>query len=428
MINKIKPIYAVYLIVSIGLIVRWLYFQKYGVMYFQHDWQGHVEFIKYISNNWSLPIPTRGWEFPQQSLYYIIAGILYKLQINLGLKISDAIHNLGYLSIIYSYIFLIYSTRVISLLSNTMWIRIVSISFLSMTPSIVYLSARINNDVLVLSLSAVSLFYIIKSYKSHFITRFYFALTSVSLLFLTKISSFSFEIILFLLLVVSYMNSDINSRLIIKKNLYIFGLVGIFLLSFTLVRVYMPIGNSFYMVNSGSFPNQTIENLDFTYFLSLDIKQLLKVGYSYVFGDDSIRHSFLTYQYGTMFFGEFNYTDIIDIKNYEIYIMRIILLMGLLYPLGLLIYFLYLHKESRLNKILTFAVFINLILILKFVISYPSICNTDFRYFVPSYIIIGFMFARGLYDVRAYKVMRYITDILLLILFLSEIIFFYILL
>ena len=60
-------------IILLGITIRLIYFEKYGIMTFQHDWHGHIEFIKYMSNSWSLPVPTKGLEYPQQPLYYFIS-------------------------------------------------------------------------------------------------------------------------------------------------------------------------------------------------------------------------------------------------------------------------------------------------------------------------------------------------------------------
>jgi hypothetical protein len=421
---KFKTTQIVYLLIAMGVIVRILYFQKYGIMVFQHDWHGHIEFIKYIAENWSLPLVTKGLESPQQPLYYITTGGLYQLQINFGLADKDALYGLGYFSLLCSFIFLWYSHRVVELLSKSVWVRTVTMAFLSLTPSIVYLSARINNDTLVMALSAISLYYIVKSYQSNFTQNFYIALLSVSLLFLTKVSTASFELLLFALLIVAYRENIGEKKENIKRALYWFGVVGVFLLGFIFLRVYLPIDNTFHMVNSAKFPNQTIEHLDFSYFTTFHIKELFNAGYSFVFGEDKIRYSFLTYQYGTMLFGEFDYTYFINRADLLSYVMKTILLLALIYPLGFLLYLLKIYKESLLNRMLIATIFINLILIIKFMFEFPSICNTDFRYFVPSFILIGFLFGKGLERIRGVSIFRWIIDTVLVLLVLSEISFF----
>jgi len=59
------------------------------------------------------------------------------------------------------------------------------------------MSARINNDVLVSALSVVSMFYIVKSYLNGFKNSFFTALLFTTLLFLTKISTATVELLFF---------------------------------------------------------------------------------------------------------------------------------------------------------------------------------------------------------------------------------------
>jgi hypothetical protein len=182
------------------------------------------------------------------------------------------------------------------------------------------------------------------------------------------------------------------------------------------------------MVNSTKFPKQTIENLDSGYFFSFHLMDLLKQGYSYVFGVDSIRYSFPTYQYGTMIFGEFDYKFFIDRTGFILVVMKSILALGVIYIIGSIGYITHLFKESLINRVLFAVLVINLILILKFVISYPSICNTDFRYFVSSFMIFGYIFAKGLkYLFDYHKWIKYIISSILATLFVDKLIFFYLL-
>ena len=406
-------------ILSLGIIIRIFYFNRYNIMLFQHDWHGHIDFIKSMSQNWSLPVPTKGLEYPQQPLYYWITGAIYSLSTYFGLNEQLALQNIGYFSLFCSIFFLIYGYKFIALLTNNLQVKTVAMVFLALTPSVVYMSARINNDSMVMGLSAISLYYIVKSYKSAFKNGFFMALFLTSLLFLTKISTLAIELLLFSLLVLTYLyRGDAKS----KKQIFIFGSVGIFLLTYTLWRVYMPIDNVFYMVNSsGDYPNQSIKELDFNYFGTFHFLSLLNAGYSYVFGEDSIRYSFLTYQYGTMFFGEFDYSFFINKAPWLKEVMQSILLFGMLFILGFISYILKLYKASMLEKLLFLTLLINFTLILKFMFDYPSICNTDFRYFVSSFLIFAYVFAQGLYYMTWLKK---IVNIFLVLLVVSEVLFF----
>ena len=417
------------MILLAGVLIRILYFQKFGIMVFQHDWHGHIEFIKQIAEHWTLPMASKGLEYPQQPLYYVVTGGLYSLLTYAGLNDQDALYGLGYFSLFCSMVFLYYAYRFMTLVTQSVWVRTVAMLFVSLTPSLVYLSARINNDSLVMALSAFSLYHIVKSYQSGFKVSFYSALTGVSLLFMTKISAAPMELLLFGLLILAYYQVVDAERSGLKKKLYWFSLLGAFLLGFTLLRVYLPVENTFHMVNSSAnYPNQGIESFDLAYFGTFHIVSLFNAGYSYVYGEDAIRYSFLTYQYGTMFFGEFDYTYFVQKSEGFKEIMQAILLFGLVYVLGFVTYLIKLYHAPLLHKFLFAALLLNLLLILKFMFSFPAICNTDFRYFVASFVLFAFVFAQGLSYVRHIKWLGKIVNVLLGGLVISEILFFVLLL
>ena len=412
-----------YGILALGILVRILYFHRFGIMNFQHDWQGHIAFIKYIAEHWTLPLPSKGLEFPQQPLYYWITGGLYALFTHLGLNDHDALYGLGFFSLLCSFLFLYYGYRFMMLVTQSEWVRAVAMLFLSLTPSLVYMSARINNDVLVMALSAFSLYAMVKSYQSGFQKGFYAALLGVSLLFLTKISAAPLEVLLFALLIAAYLKEEDISA--VRRNLYGFGALGLFLLGFTLLRVYLPVEETFHLVNSsGHFPGQSIKALDLNYFGTFHIGTLIQTGSSHVFGKDAIRFSFPTYQYGTMFFGEFDYTWFLNQSPWLHDVMQAVLALGLVYLLGIAAFILFLYRASLLEKLLFATFLLNLLLILKFMFDYPSVCNTDFRYFVGSFVLLAFFFAKGLASMYRVKFIGYLLNVWLALLAFSELLFF----
>ena len=424
-INNGWHLKLLYAILFAGVLIRLFYFNRFGIMQFQHDWQGHIEFIKYIAEHWSLPLSSKGLEYPQQPLYYWITAGLYTLFTHFGLNEQNALYGLGFFSLFCSMVFLYYSYRFIALLSQNSWVRIVAMLFISLTPSVIYLSARINNDVLVMALSAYALYYVVKSYKNRFKTGFYRALAGVSLLFLTKISAVPMELLLFGLLLVVYVKAEEGNAPTVRKALYLFGVVGLFLLGFTLLRLYLPVEGVFHMVNSsGHFPKQGIEALDTAYFGTFHIGTLIQAGQSYVFGEDAIRFSFPTYQYGTMFFGEFDYTWFLNKNPYLHYIMQAILAFGLIFVLGFLAFIFRLYRHTLLENLLFITLLLNLLLILKYMLDYPSICNTDFRYFVGSFPILAYVFAKGFEPLYQVKFIDKIMYVWVGSLAVSEIVFF----
>jgi len=395
-------------IILIGITLRVLYFKKFGVMLFQHDWQGHIDLIEYLAQNYSIPsIPNKGWEYPQQPLYYIITAIIYKLS-------GGNLIYIGYFSIFSSIIFLVYSYKLLRVLTTNRYVLYIALLFLTLTPSFIYMSARINNDVLVSALSVVSIYYIVKSYQNHFKKYFFTSLIFTTALFLTKISTATIELLFFGLLL---LNRDY------KYQRYIFATVGVILLTLTLWHLYHPLLEKFYFVNSAKFPNQTIENLNRDYFFSFNILELINQGCSYVFGDDRVRFSFPTYLFGTMVFGEFDYKYFISKSSYLTILMKAILAGAIVYIIGFIGYIIFIYKENLIQKALFGVFLVNLLLILKFLIQYPSVCNSDFRYFVGSWTIIGYIVAKGLVNLFFNKYIKYSILIVVGLLSTLEIIF-----
>jgi hypothetical protein len=395
------------LIITLGVIVRVIYFNKFGVMLFQHDWHGHIELIKYLAQNYSIPaVPNKGWEYPQQPLYYIITAFIYKVS-------NGNLEYIGYFSIFCSILFLIYSYKLLNLIADRYTIYI-ALLFLSFTPSLIYMSARINNDTLVLALSVISIFYIVKSYNIGFKKYFFTALLFTTMLFLTKISTATVELLFFILLLLNRGYS--NQR-------YLFGVVGVFILTLTLWHLYHPLMEKFYFVNSAKFPKQTIEELNSNYFFSFNILELFKQNFSYVFGNDMIRFSFPTYQFGTMLFGEFDYKYFIQKTPNITLLMKSIIALSTIYIIGLFSYIVFIYKENYIQKLLFGVVLLNLFLIIKFITDYPSICNSDFRYFVGSFTIISYIFAKGLRELFFNRYIKYIIFSIVWLLAIVEIIF-----
>lgn len=400
-----------------GVLIRVLYSVRFYITEFQHDINEHYEYIQFIKDNWVFPISSHGWEFPQQPLYYWITGF-----ITMGVN-NYSILILTIFSLICSIVFLYYICKLSLLIANKI-IQFTLMIFIAFTPSMVYMTGRINNDVLVIALSSFAIYYIIKSYKHDFKKFFYIALTGTTLLFLTKVSSAPIEIFFFLLLSYSYLYQSNN---LLKKHIFLFILVGFTVLVFTLFKVYLPIEQIFGFVNSGAFGNQLID-IKLSYFMTFNIVELLHTAQSYVYsGIADITNSLFTYQYGTMLFGEFDYYQWTSQHIYLQYIMQSIIILGLIYLVGLFIYIVNFFKLSFLEKNILVTVSISFILIIYFFTTYPSICNTDFRYFSSVFILIAFIFGKGLSYISFNKYMTYLIYCILGLLVFMEVSFFTIL-
>ena len=122
-----------------------------------------------------------------------------------------------------------------------------------------------------------------------------------------------------------------------------------------------------------------------------------------------------------MLIGEFDYSPYLHkISEFKLAIW-LLFAFGFIYILGFFSYLHTLWKTKGVHRVLFATLILNFILILKFVVTYPAICNTDFRYFVPSFLIIAYVFAQGLVHMSIYRWISYLLGTIILLLTMSEI-------
>ncbi len=118
-----------------------------------HDWGGHYEYIEYLLHHFSLPDPTKGWEFYQPPLYYVMGAAVLALTAKLAFVTLSTYTQLQLLAVLCS----------IATLGLGAWIGTMLfprkdersslfafIGILAVVPGLVFFGARINNDVLYL--------------------------------------------------------------------------------------------------------------------------------------------------------------------------------------------------------------------------------------------------------------------------------------
>jgi len=418
-------------IVLLAIVLRVFYLYDNGVYSFQHDFTAHVEYIKFFAQYFEIPPPHKALEFPQQPLYYMLAGYIYYIADSFNFNSKEILYILSSFSILLSSVAMIFAYKFLKLftkeLTNGRFILLSSLSFIAFTPSIIYLSTRINNDSLNMALAVVSLYFITKAYKSEFLENFYKALFFAVMLFFTKISSATMMLFFLILLLYIYINKLKEQKYsgAILNRLYFFGFVSFIILGVTILRVYLPVEGEFRFVESYKYPKQTLDDLSLSYFLSFNFSDLLAYAQSYVYDTqgDKVRHSFLTYQYGTMLFGEFNYSKFVDVNPFLKPLMQLVYIFATVLILGFVLFWIRFKKFTVFTKILISIWVVNLILVLKFIFAYPSICNTDFRYYTPSFLVLGVIFSMGLAEIIKYPILKKLTIFMLSTLAILEIVF-----
>ena len=382
-----------------AIIIRFFHYITIGEIQFQHDYYGHIEYIKFFAEQFAIPLPHKGWEFPQQPLYYIATGLIYKSGVLLELQERKILFYISGFSFVTTSIALVYGYRLVRRLTKNIFAQSFTIGFLGLTPSFVYMSTRINNDPLTFALVTIGLFYLVASYQNQFQKYFVRALFFTTLAFLTKLSAVSLELIFLIMLIAAYMKTPT----IVRPKTFHYAWVGILILGYSIFKNHYPAVGETVMVNSGIWPGQDIRPMNAKYFFTFNFLELFSRGEAYWQEEETklISRSFFTYQFGTMLFGEFSY-DYWHNKNYHLIItMQIIILTALLFPIGLIANFW--RKKTFLDYCLIVMATTNFALLIKFMVQYPSTANTDFRYYAAAFFALAYLSAMGLQAIAQLK-------------------------
>jgi 4-amino-4-deoxy-L-arabinose transferase-like glycosyltransferase len=392
------------IILSLGIIIRLLftgYFgvrQTYsdftGVQTYTHDTIEHSQYIQYVAAHLSLPEVNRGLEYPQQPLYYLIAGFSYRI-LSLFLSSSDKIFRvLIWFSSIFSIGSLIFVYFTAKKIAKPVWLQSFIVGLFAFTPAFVFQSIMISNDPLLTFLASGAFFFLIsyieKEKHSYLVAAIIFSVLSV----LTKISGGLLLILILFALIYKYWHKNSKYILIMAYSVF---LIGFLCLGATLYRSYIPSVNEFRFVESYTYQGQKTDPARFSYFFNFNFAELEKEGQSYVFGNENVARTFPTFLYGSFIFGEYDYSNLVQAWPAAKMLMRLIILLGLIFPFGIIANLFFIKKWSLVEWVSGLGAAITLWLIISFLYKYSSVCNSDFRYFSPIFSGLLLLCGMGLY-------------------------------
>jgi hypothetical protein len=420
---KISDIVLPIMIISLGIILRLFVLNSIENWKHQHDYNGHIEAIKYYAKNPLIsPQPDKGLQYPQQPLYYIAMGTLYNIGDIFNWSEKEKIYSIRAFSVFLAGIVMLLGWCLVRLYTKKELLINIFLSFLSFTPSFVLMGAFVNNDTLnvffgVLALLGVSLYYK-KPQTSYFI----FASVAILLAMLTKVSSILLTILFAVVLIYHYKSKLYNHVSKIQREALFFSIAVLFVFGWTLFKAYIPMSGEFRFVNSALYFNQIIPYLGLSYFFTFNWFDLIEHAQATVLYNDSIRFSLPTYFYGTMFLEDHVYAEkylqggIFKLSAQLTYIL------GIIYIVGLSSYLIFFRKLETMSKFLIIPIVINLLLIIKFLNDYWVVCNSHFRYFSPVFSAIGLTFVLGLEQLfKRYSLSAKIVAILAVPFYLAQI-------
>lgn len=364
-----------FILITISLIPKF-YFLFTESYYLQglYDIPGHIDYIKYIVSNLSLPKPYDCWECFQQPFYYLSAIPFYKLGNIFGLQLYSLI-------IYYSFIFV--SILIFTHVLNKKHALIASCLILFWPSGSIH-SARVGNEVLLYLVVSISLYFLIvwwkTSDKNLLIKSIFFMLLGI----LIKTSAL-------IMLPVIFITYLIKNGL--SKKIFYFSVILFLAVAFTMIinQRYLFFGNkqdNWLVGNWSGIPKSSYIGNKLENFTNFDVLAYIQHPNINPSRDEGGRQFFWNYFIKTSLFGELTIYHPIQQKLAKI--ISIIMLVLITY----LIIGIFNTKKLYIPLLLTLLIFLVAAIIYRIV--FPCPCTNDFRFVYP--VVVPILFFISLSD------------------------------
>lgn len=363
-----------------------------------HDTDGHLEYITYIADHWTLPRPDLGWETWQPPLYYALSALWQILSNALGLQHASVTFGLQMFALMLSiaslFLFVWIGLRVLPKAALPFLPLFVALP--AFLPSFVFQAARINNDVLVvfLELLAVALFFEWK--KRRTLSLWIGTWVCVGLGILTKNTALLLlpPLLLALIIETPWRGWVTWKR---KAILTVIALVTVGAIAgwFTVYRKLQVADQNIIIGNSGTLNSGLMVENSIKTLTTVNPIGMIRHPYNNPWSDEQRRQNFWEYWYRSAFFGEFDFGDA------RRYLASSMLFFSfLLFPVALFGFFTSLRP--LLPSALPLMVLGGFLLLghLLFRMQFPYASSQDFRYSLLVILPFAYFFIIGMTATR----------------------------
>jgi len=377
-----------------GAVLRLLYLFATPYQIRAYDADGHLEYIQYVSQHLALPPIKDGWEFYQAPLYYVFTGLWVHVATIFGRALPLLTRDIQWIAFFSSVLALAGLGWVVTLLfSHKEKVeRVLFFASLAVLPSLVFLSARINNDVFLVLWEIFCLGFLIKWWQSGRWLHWWIALLLLALSILTKTNGLLLVPVAFLLLV-------LKQHLSLRKKV-LTGAISLLLLTlatgwmFTLrngASLNQPLVVNTGNLSSALFVKNTVET-----FSEFNPLRMIVRPYNNPWDDAAGRQYFWEYFFKSAFFGEFDLGTTLKPLASAIILCGFLALLYAVYGAWMCI-----RKEGWLTLPLWSAAGLLLAghALHRFVT--PHSCAQDFRFSLLVSVPVIFFAVHGLHRIRS---------------------------
>lgn len=375
---------------ALGILIRLCYtlFTSAGTRTYDvyRDQWGHLDYIKYIAQNISLP-PVNDCQAYHPPVHHIIAAFSFNQSRHFTLNENVRLKVIQLVMVLLSSLTLYLFYKMLKELKCSNVTILTATALFAFHPVNIYFSSRINNDNTLLFFYTLAFYFMIKWMNSHSYKDIIFLAVSAALAALSKFSGFILVPVIGCGFITTlYKNWKENITYL--RQFTLFGLLYVPLSMSYQIRNYVLFGQHFgYVPSLGKGFTPTFYNL-----VALPVDEIIKSPYNH--GGLKGGEFFLEFLLKSSLFGEWEYPGL-EILAYPLLILSVILI------LCVLAYLLVSGKRAgNLRYLFILNLIIPILLAIKFRWDFPVACSQDFRYIAPVLISLAYFLGDAINRLR----------------------------
>lgn len=379
-----------FLIISIGLLIRLMYISYTPVSLRQHDFNnatnsGHLSYITTLAETGKLPDSNKG-QFYHPPLFHMVESLIYKFSLHIGLNAEEGAEMLQYGTCFISFLTILIIWKLIEKLKINDSLKLLLNLFLTFHPHMILLSGCVNNDVLVVLLEFLILLYLLKWYDEPNLKNTIILALATGLCVMTKLNGAIMAIpILFIFIKKVFFS---NEKIQIWKNKTVFHILLFGLISLP-IGLWYPIRNwiSFHQpLTYVPSPSAILSVQEYNVMERFFTFPLHEIGG--ILPDPFRDYSVPVYAIKTSIFGDL-LSD--DINIIEVWLLLVAIILVVIFILALL-KLIRKKKKNTTDLLFLISFFTFIISFIYFNLKKPYGCTMDFRYIIPTvFFLIVFL-------------------------------------
>ncbi len=374
------------LILLLGLTLRIIYLWQTPFFDREHDVNAHIDYIRFVADNWTIPPSNAGWEFHQAPLYYFVVAPFYALGRSLGWNDDLTLRGIQILSLAFSAITL-FSVVAIGRRLFPKREKLQQVLFmlgLVTLPALIINATPISNDALFHPLSFLFFALLIRWWQTEKWRDWHWMVLVAIAAWLTKASALLFVPIAFgclLLKTTLPVQKRITHGLIAAVAIMI---LGGWLIAWRTMAETNPVMLPFNEVQGLS--DSVLVRNSWENFLVFRPAQFIAIPYNLPHSDDAGRQYFWEYFLRSAFSGEWNFGSLLAPLHSATLFLSLLLVLAAIRGVA---------KTTWKSLLSAAPVWLTGIFVLVGALMYridtPCACNQDFR-FSPLLAIPAFFF------------------------------------